>query len=140
MTDGAAPPQEPYHESVDYSWTEKAFSMLERDDLHGEMTCRDGVIGSRVWGPCPRCGHTLDDRQTHTALTNLMGGEWRGPASGSTGADDSGGPDTGPAFFPIDVSCGCGDSHPGAPARSTGCGVSFRVELPLPSDPGSGQS
>ena len=78
MTADTTPPDEPYHESTDYSWTETAFDMLERHDLHGEVVSRDGIVRSRVWGPCPRCKHALDDRQTHTAVTNLMGGEWRG--------------------------------------------------------------
>ena len=128
MADHAAIPDEPYHQSVDYSWTEKAFEMLERDELHGEVVSADEIVRSRVWGPCPRCRHTLDDRQTHTAITNLMGGERRqqGPAG-------PGGGDPGLVFFTVDVSCGCGDSHSGAPPGKTGCGVSFRVELPLQS-------
>jgi hypothetical protein len=138
MTVGATPPDEPYHESTDYSWTEKAFEMLECHDLQGEVVIsRDGVVSSRVWGPCPRCQHVLDDRRTHTAVTNLMGGEWRGP--GGAGPGQRGGSDTGLVFFPVDVSCGCGDSHSGAPAGTTGCGVSFRVELPLQPAGTSGQ-
>jgi hypothetical protein len=35
-----APHDVPFHELVDYSWTEKAFEMLERDDLHGEVVSR----------------------------------------------------------------------------------------------------
>lgn len=129
MTVGGTPTDEPYHESTDYSWTEKAFEMLESSDLQGEVVSRDGIISSRVRGPCPRCRHVLDDRQTHTAVTNLMGGEWRGP--GGAGPGQRGDSDTGLLLFPVDVSCGCGDSHAGAPAGTTGCGVSFRVELPL---------
>ncbi len=123
----APPPDEPYQELADYSWTEKAFGMLERDDLHGEVVSREEIIRSRVWGRCPRCRHALDDQQTHTAVTNLM--ERRGRSAARTGqpADE----DTGPAFFPVDVSCGCGASHPGTPPGKTGCGVSFRVELPV---------
>jgi hypothetical protein len=120
----------PYEESFDYQWTEKAFGMLESGALHGEVVSRDGVVRSRVWGSCPRCqecGHELDDRQTLTAVTNLMGRDWlttRGPGS------DSGG-EASPVFVPVDVSCGCGKNHGGGPAGSTGCGVSFRVELPM---------
>ncbi len=131
MAEDGGRPDVPYLESVDYAWTETAFSMLEGGALHGEVVSRDGVIRSRVWGKCPRCaecGHEIDDRQTLTAVTNLMGREWRlairdhGQASGGK---------TGPVFIPVDVSCGCGKAHPGGPAGSTGCGVSFRVELPL---------
>jgi hypothetical protein len=134
MTAGATPPDEPYRESTDYSWTEKAFSMLERGDLQGEAASRDEVVSSRVQGPCPRCWHALDDRQTHTALTGLMGGQSR--RAGGADPGEPGDSEAGLVFFPVDVSCGCGDSHPGAPAGTTGCGVSFRVELPLQPDGG----
>lgn len=73
MAADAAPADEPYQELVDYSWTEKAYDMLERGELHGEVISREGIVRSRVWGPCPRCGHELDDRQTHTAVTSIMG-------------------------------------------------------------------
>ena len=79
------PPDQPYQESTDYRWTETAFESLERDVLHGEVISRDGVTRSRVWGPCPRCDHSLDDRQTHTAVTNVMSGEWRGKKADRTG-------------------------------------------------------
>jgi hypothetical protein len=137
MTTAATPPVEPYHESTDYSWTETAFEMLEHHDLNGEVISRDGIVRSRVWGPCPRCRHELDDQQTHTAVTSLMGGQWRDPRGTDSGQPGAG--DAGPLFFPVDVSCGCGTSHPGAPAAHTGCGVSFRVELPLHPASGSDQ-
>jgi hypothetical protein len=120
-----------YQESMEYEWTEKAFTMLETGALHGEVVSRDGVVRSRVWGGCPRChecGHELDDRQTLTAVTNLMGREWRVATRGQ-GQDSAG--QAGPVFVSVDVSCGCGKTHAGGLAGSTGCGVSFRVELPL---------
>ena len=130
MAEGTGVPDMPYQESVDYAWTEKAFGMLESGSLRGEVVSRDGVVSSRVWGKCPRCqecGHEIDDRQTLTAVTNLMGREWRltVPGHGQTGQE------AGLLFVPVDVSCGCGKAHPGGPEGSTGCGVSFRVELPL---------
>jgi hypothetical protein len=128
---------EPYQESVDYVWTEKAFEMLERGDLHGEVVSRNDVVLSRVWGPCPRCGHALDDRQTHTAVTNLMGRERR--RAGGTETEPPG-QAISPVFHRVDVSCGCGDRHSGAPAGQTGCGVSFRVEVPIQSAGESSQS
>jgi hypothetical protein len=137
---GAGVPDVPYEESFDYSWTEKAFGMLEGGALHGEVVSRDGVVRARVWGACPRCqecGHELDDRQTLTAVTNLMGRDWR-LGIRSHGQDT--GRDLGPVFVPVDVSCGCGKTHKGAPAGSTGCGVSFRVELPMQlADTGRGE-
>lgn len=36
MTVASGPPDESYQQSMDYSRTEKAFEMLERDDLHCE--------------------------------------------------------------------------------------------------------
>jgi hypothetical protein len=136
MTTHTARPDEPYHESTDYSWTEKAFEMLERSDLQGQaLISPDGIVHSRVWGPCPQCQHVLDDRQTHTAVTNLMGGEWRRLGDASPGQSVDADADL--PFFPVDVSCGCGDSHSGAPPGTFGCGVSFRVELPL-QPPGAG--
>ena len=128
----------PYEESVEYAWTEKAFSMLESGALQGEVVSRDGVVRSRVWGPCPRCqecGHQIDDQQTLTAVTNLMGPAWRGATRSPGGSED-----TGQEFVPVDVSCGCGRTHPGGPTGSTGCGVSFRVELPVHrADAGGGE-
>jgi hypothetical protein len=129
MPDGARVPDVPYQESEEYAWTEKAFAMLESGALHGEAVSRDGVLRSRVWGKCPRCdecGHEIDDRQTLTAVTNLMGREWRVAKPGHGQGTDQ---PAGPEFVPVDVSCGCGKAHSGGPAGSTGCGVSFRVEL-----------
>jgi hypothetical protein len=123
-----APPDQPYQESTDYAWTESAFELLERDELHAEVVSRDGVTRSRVWGPCPRCRHGLDDRQTHTAVTNLMSTQWRGRSTAATSESGAGGGDADAVFFPVDVSCGCGQAHAGAPPGTTGCGVSFRVE------------
>lgn len=137
---GAEVSDVPYEESFDYSWTEKAFGMLETGALHGEVISRDGVVRSRVWGPCPRCQesrHELDDRQTLTAVTNLMGRDWR---LGTRGHSQNEGGEAGPVFVPVDVSCGCGKAHRGGPGGSTGCGVSFRVELPVHrADTGGGE-
>jgi hypothetical protein len=126
MTD--SPAGEAYQESCDFSWTERAFQMLIAGELHGELTVRDAVLTSRVWGPCPRCQDHLDDRQTHTAITNIRAARdhsaravtTRGPV-----ADE-------PVFAPVDVTCACTTTHAGAPPRRRGCGTSFRVELPLP--------
>jgi hypothetical protein len=127
VADAPPPLDQPYQESADYGWTENAFGLLERDELHGEVISRDGVTRSRVWGPCPRCDHALDDQQTHTAVTSLMSGEWRTWTTVRT--SEPGDDDHDAVYFPVDVSCGCGHGHPGAPAGKTGCGVSFRVEL-----------
>jgi hypothetical protein len=118
---------------MDFTWTEEAFGMLERGELRGEVLSSSGIVRSRVWGPCPRCGHAIDDQQTLTAIANLPGAAWR-YAKASAPAPSL--PDE-PAFLDVDVSCGCGATHSGAPATASGCGVSFRVELPVRlADPG----
>jgi hypothetical protein len=68
----SAPQDEKYEESSDFWWTKKAFAMLESDALYGEVISLERVVRGRVWGPCPRCGPSLDDRQTHTAVANPM--------------------------------------------------------------------
>lgn len=102
-----------------FEWTEKAFEYLERGSLKAEVRLRDGVVSTRVWGNCPRCGGLLDDRQVHTAVTNVLGGS-RGMNTSSKSE---------PTVVPVDITCGCGRAHDGSPDEQTGCGVSFRVEL-----------
>jgi hypothetical protein len=118
-----------YEESTEAKWTQEAFEALQEGRLHGAVIANRGVLRSRVWGPCPACGHDLDDRQTHTGITGIYSGEWRG----TTPADD-GALATDPAYYEVDVSCGCGHGHPGAPDGRAGCGVSFRVALLIQAD------
>ena len=44
---------QPYQQSTDLSWTERAFELLEGGILHAEVVSREGVVRSRVWGPAP---------------------------------------------------------------------------------------
>jgi hypothetical protein len=127
-----------YEESTAPRWTNDAFEMLQKGELLGEVISSDGVIRSRVWGSCPRCKHFLDDRQTHTAVTNVFGGALRGADTGvpDTRVPDTGVPDAGTeddefSYYQVDVSCGCQDVHAGGPGDRTGCGASFRVELEI---------
>jgi hypothetical protein len=112
---------QPYEETSDYRWTETAFTMLVEGRLRADVRPAP-VVASRVWGPCPRCGHPLDDRQTHTAVTNQYGYRMRG--RGQVRQDPP------PAYIDVDVSCACDHPHRGAPKGTRGCGVSFRVMLP----------
>lgn len=123
---------EPYQELMGYEWTEKAYQMMGDGDLHGEAISREKIVRSRVWGPCPRCAHELDDQQTHTAVLSIMGTETRGWPSRRRSEEQE-------SLLEVDVSCGCGDQHSGAPEGTTGCGVSFRVALPLQLADATGQ-
>jgi hypothetical protein len=134
--DNGKSPGKPYRESVELRWTEIAFEMLDHGDLGGEVISSGGVIRSRIWGPCPQCGHHLDDYQTHTAVTSFYADGWRGTTR-ETG-DPAAATDE-PPYFQVDVSCGCGNTHSGAPEGKTGCGVSFRVELLLQPEGGGDQ-
>lgn len=126
------PADELYQVSSDYLWTRKAYeSLQEGDALHGEVIARSGVMASRVWGQCPRCEHFFDDRQTLTALTNLVGVRLAGPSRPGSAPEIR--------FAQVDVSCNCADRHPGAPEGTSGCGTSFRVELLVGEPPASTQ-
>lgn len=117
----------PYEMTSDFAWTEKAYQSLQAGgDMHGEVISRDDVLASRVWGRCPRCQHTIDDRQTLSALPGLIG--VRGTGRAEADQDESA---TAWRYTTVNVTCGCGDAHQGAPEGRTGCGVSFRVELPI---------
>lgn len=120
MTTDVRPPGEAnYEESAAYRWTERAYELLVTGDLHGRAFTSDGVLSSHVWGECPRCGHPLDDRQVHTAVVSGVG-RWPGRVTRRG---------TPPPPLDVDVACGCKHAHPLAPPDTTGCGVSFRVEL-----------
>lgn len=128
MTPG--PDESAYQVTSNFVWTERAYQSLQKGgDMHGEVISRDGVVASRVWGPCPRCHHLLDDRQTLTALPGLIGVRGRESVEAELGKDEPSSPVW--RFARVDVSCGCGDAHQGAPEGKTGCGASFRVELPV---------
>lgn len=115
--------EESYERTTAFVWTERAFEFLETGTLRAEIQqSRPGVHWSHVWGQCPRCRHRIDDWQPLSAVTGLVGGRRPDSATRDT-----------PDVEPIDICCGCGTTHPGAPADTTGCGVSFRVELePVP--------
>jgi hypothetical protein len=119
MTNGSGAASDAYDERNDYSWTEIAFEQLEAGVLSGEIKARSDVAWSRVWGPCPRCKHPIDDEQTLTAITGLS----RPGTRGTKGLL--------PSRMDVDITCGCGERHAGAPEGVYGCGVSFRVDLPV---------
>jgi len=116
--------EERYEKTTAFVWTERAFELLETGKLRAEIQePRAGARWSHVWGQCPRCGHYIDDRQPLSAVTGLVGSRRPETFTHNIVVD----------VEPVDVGCGCGTTHSGAPADTTGCGVSFRIELePIP--------
>jgi len=109
----------PYQVTTAFQWTERAFHMIESGGLLVGVVAADGVVTATVGGPCPRCSHQLLDRQVGHAVTEVRGGH---------------GGESLPRTVVVDVSCGCGEAHSGAPEQVTGCGVAFRVQLVLDDD------
>lgn len=104
-----------YSASADFHWTERAYALLGTT-LTVNLVDAGTVPCFVVEGDCPRCGHSLIDRQTTVALVGLSG------SSRGQGADDV-------DAVTLDVTCNCGTAHQGAPQGATGCGVSFRLEV-----------
>ena len=124
---GTPAAQTPYQNTADETSGRNAFELYQRGELQVQAFDTDGVVSAQVWGPCPRCGHELNIRMTlSTPIAGLRSGRsvWaaltRRDVPGTSGKPGA-----------VEVGCGCGYTHPGAPERVTGCGVSFRVELPL---------
>lgn len=120
-----------YENTADEAWARNAFELYKRRELQVRAFDTEGVVSAQVWGPCPRCGHELNVQQTlTTVLPGVRGG--RGLWSALTGRHvpaAAGIPDS------VDVGCGCGHAHPGAPGQATGCGVSFRLPTSPPDPP-----
>lgn len=119
--DAGADSAQRYKKTTAFVWTERAFEFLQTGRLRAEIQQpRRGVKVSHVWGRCPRCEHHVDDWQPLSAVTGQIGS--RRPDSTARGTTD---------VEAVDVGCGCGTVHPGAPAGTSGCGVSFRIEFEL---------
>lgn len=113
----SAEPATGYEQTTAFEWTERAFELLAEGRLQAEIhRLLPGVLSAHVWGQCPRCRHQLDDWQALSAVT----GSVTSRRPGSDPLDD---------VTVVDIDCGCGTVHAGAPGGTTGCGVSFRVEL-----------
>ncbi len=104
-----------YSATTDFRWTERAFALLDSQDLRILPHEAGGAPCFVVTGPCPRCDHHLVDRQVTAALTGLSG-----PSRGEGGEAVK--------VVSLDVTCSCGNAHQNAPQGATGCGVSFRIE------------
>jgi len=91
--------------------------MLVDERLKVVQQSGNDAPGFVVSGPCPRCDHHLVDRRALLALAGMSG--TRG-GSGDT-----------PETVILDITCGCGTAHQGAPEGVTGCGASFRLQMEL---------
>jgi hypothetical protein len=113
---------------VDYENTagedvaQKALDFYQRRELQVAAFNTDGVISAQVWGTCPRCGHSLDIQMTLSAPVVTWRGGWKPMGR----KDPSDVPDN------LEVGCGCGLVHTGAPENVTGCGASFRLPTAPP--------
>jgi hypothetical protein len=102
-------------------WTQRALALYQSGQLRIAPFNTDGVISVQVWGACPRCPHSVDVQMTLTApVIAFRGGLSR------VGRNDAGIPPY------IEVGCGCGLAHDGAPEHVTGCGVTFRLPTAPP--------
>ena len=111
----AAPAAVPYEATLDAQWTDKAYDLIEAGTLTARMLVDDKRYTAVVAGQCPRCGHHLE---TVLPLTGYV----RDYAVRGIGDDV-------PTQVNVDVLCGCGIPHAGAPPETPGCGVGFRVEF-----------
>ncbi|HUJ64590.1 MAG TPA: hypothetical protein VLX59_03565 [Acidimicrobiales bacterium] len=132
MDDGSGTPAaEVVHENTaDETWDRRAFDLYQRGELHVQAFDTEGLVSAQVWGLCPRCGHELNIQQTLSTPIALR--EGRGLWAALTRRNlpvAPGIPDT------VEVSCGCGHAHPGAPEDASGCGVSFRLPTAPPDSP-----
>jgi hypothetical protein len=113
-----------YEVSADETWAERALDLYKSRQLQVQAFNTDGVVSAQVWGTCPRCTHSLDVQMTLSAPVVTWRGGWS-----SIGRGDPEVPEE------IDVGCGCGIAHQGAPESVTGCGVSFPLPTAAPPAP-----
>jgi hypothetical protein len=120
-----------YENTADEQWARQALDLYQQRLLQVEAFDTEGVVSAHIWGTCPRCGHELNNQAIITVpITGVRGGRelWATLAGRDTPAA-SGIPDT------VEVGCGCGYTHLGAPGQVTGCGVSFRLPTAPPTAP-----
>lgn len=101
----------------DYRWTRQAFDAIQEGRLHRKIIRSDEkAVAAAVFGACPRCEDPLSFSLPLSAVIT---------GSGVLGHDETR-PGT---THPVDVTCGCETTHPGAPSGVKGCGIVFRVEV-----------
>jgi hypothetical protein len=118
---GTAGTEVDYENTADEVWAQRALDSYQHRQLQVAAFDTEGVVSAQIWGTCPRCGHDLNIQMTLSAPVVT----WRGGWSSVGRRNASGIPDD------VEVGCGCGLIHTGAPEHVTGCGVSFH----LPTEP-----
>ncbi len=117
-----------YENTADEVWARQALDSYWRGQLQVQAFNTEGVVSAQVWGTCPRCGHDLNVQMTlNTPIAVLR--EGRGLWAALARRDAPEARDTPDA---VEVGCGWGHTHPGAPQQVTGCGVSFRLPTTPP--------
>lgn len=120
-----------YENTAAEVWARHALDLYQHRELRVQAFDTEGVVSAQVWGTCPRCRHALNVQQTlSTPIVGLRSG--RGLWTALTRREipaAAGIPET------VEVGCGCGQTHPGAPEQVTGCGVSFRLPTAPPDSP-----
>ena len=130
-TAGTPAPKVAYENTADEAWARLAIDLYQRSQLQVQAFDTEGVVSAQVWGTCPRCGHELNNQMTlSTPIAGLR--EGRGLWAALTRRDAPVAPGIPDA---VEVGCGCGHTHPGAPDQVTGCGVSFRLPTTPPDTP-----
>jgi hypothetical protein len=120
-----------YENTADEEWARRALDLYQRRQLQVQAFDTEGVVSAQVWGICPRCGHELNIQMTlSTPIVGLR--ERRGLSATLTRHDVPAAPGIPDA---VEVGCGCGHAHPGAPRQVPGCGVSFRLPTSPPDTP-----
>lgn len=120
-----------YENTADEAWARQALELYQRRQLQVQAFDTEGVVSAQVWGTCPRCRHEMNVQQTlSTPITGVRGSRGLWPSrTRRKGPTAVGVPET------VEVGCGCGRIHPGAPEHVSGCGVSFRLPASPPDPP-----
>jgi hypothetical protein len=120
-----------YENTADETWARQALDLYQSRQLQVQTFEAEGVISAQIWGFCPRCGHELNIQLIlSTPIAGLR--EGRGLWAALARRDVPAAPGIPDA---VEVGCGCGHTHPGAPGQVTGCGVSFRLPTAPPDIP-----
>jgi hypothetical protein len=101
-----------------YIWTHRAAELRDQGRIVASATLVNGVLGTTVAGPCPRCGHRFVDQQVSHAVVGHPGVLGDEVDAGSVADVER-----------VVVTCDCRRTHRGRPsgAKPQGCGISYAV-------------